>query len=82
MRSGYILFPTTAGAFAAEKILKSLGIKVKLVSTPRFLSSSCGISAYFTDSDPLEVKNALDTSDIDFKIEPYVDEYLEKTIKS
>ena len=47
LKSGYILFETTAAAFLCEKVLKEKNINIKLAPTPRNLSSDCGISAYF-----------------------------------
>lgn len=77
MNSGYILFPTSAGAFATERLLKSLNIKIKLISTPRHLSSDCGISAYFWDSPSKEVEEILNKVELEFKIVEYKDEFIE-----
>ena len=44
---GVVLFHTTSAAMRAEKVLKNAGIAVKLIPTPRELSSDCGISARF-----------------------------------
>ncbi|ASM35424.1 DUF3343 domain-containing protein [Campylobacter sp. RM12327] len=78
MTSGYITFPTSAGAFATEKILRANDIKVKLISTPRFLSSSCGVSAYFCGANVEDVYKILQEYDLEFNIKEYVDEYIEK----
>lgn len=40
--SCYITFPTTFYAIRAESLLKSKGIKFKMVPVPRSISSSCG----------------------------------------
>ncbi|NLK67446.1 MAG: DUF3343 domain-containing protein [Campylobacteraceae bacterium] len=78
MDSGYILFATTAAAFMVESVLKEKNIKVKLTPTPRFLSSDCGISAYFWDVEPSLVKEHLEKLDTYFEIIEHKDESLEK----
>lgn len=77
MNSGYILFATTAAAFMVENHLKSKSIKVKLTPTPRFLSSDCGISAYFWEREPNLVEEYLKELEIEFKITPYKEKRLE-----
>ena len=77
MDSGYILFYTTAAAFMVEAILKEEGIKVRLTPTPRFLSSDCGISAYFWKKSPNEIKNILKELNIKFKVVEYSEKKLE-----
>jgi hypothetical protein len=42
-----VTFYTQNGAFKFQRFLKDKGIDVKLMPTPRVLSSSCGISAAF-----------------------------------
>lgn len=81
MTSGYITFPTSAGAFATEKILNAHDIKVKLISTPRFLSSSCGVSAYFCGVETKKVEEILQEYELEFSIKEYVDEYIEKRMR-
>jgi hypothetical protein len=44
MRQAVFLFRTTTSAIRAEKVLKKAGLEVKLVPTPRELSSDCGIA--------------------------------------
>lgn len=39
-----ILFHTTTSALRSEKLLKKAGLEIKLVPTPRHLSSDCGIA--------------------------------------
>jgi len=41
---GVFLFYTSSAAFQAEKALKDAGLAVKLVPTPRQLSSDCGVA--------------------------------------
>jgi len=44
---GVTLFYTTSAAFRAEKILRAYGLVVKLIPTPRELSSDCGTALQF-----------------------------------
>ncbi|MCY3023168.1 MAG: DUF3343 domain-containing protein [Planctomycetota bacterium] len=44
---GVVLFHTTSAAMRAEKTLLRAGLTVKLVPTPRHLSSDCGIALRF-----------------------------------
>ncbi len=44
---GYLFFFTTASAFETESLLKTLGVRFKLMPTPREFSSDCGIAIYF-----------------------------------
>lgn len=81
MTSGYITFPTSAGAFATEKILCANNIKVKLISTPRFLSSSCGVSAYYCETETKVVEELLKEYELEFSITEHVDEYIEKRMQ-
>ncbi len=66
--NGYILVYTTSSAFKAEKILKNAGMNIKLVPTPRHLSSDCGISVYFEAASTDEITNLLDEKSIEYEI--------------
>ena len=44
MKRAVVLFHTTTSAIRAEKELNKAGLEVKLVPTPRELSSDCGIA--------------------------------------
>ena len=44
---GVVLFHTTSAAMRAEKRLKAAGLEVKLIPTPRELSSDCGVALRF-----------------------------------
>jgi hypothetical protein len=52
---GVVLFPSTNWALRAEGVLKSAGLEVKLIPTPRHLSSDCGTALRFVwaDKEPL-----------------------------
>ncbi len=47
MNQGVVLFHTTTAALRAEKVAQKAGLKVKLIPTPRELSSDCGIALRF-----------------------------------
>lgn len=55
---GVVLFFTTSAVMRAEKLLQRQGIHVRLIPTPRMLSSDCGI-ALRVDSEPLDRVRAL-----------------------
>jgi hypothetical protein len=42
-----VLFYSTAHAIRAEKVLDQAGFRIKLIPTPRQLSSDCGIALRF-----------------------------------
>lgn len=44
---GVVLFHTTAAAMRAESVLVKAGLQVRLIPTPRHLSSDCGIALRF-----------------------------------
>ena len=56
---GVVLFHTTSAAMRAEKILKKAEFIVKLVPTPRELSSDCGIALRFSWDRAEQVKTSL-----------------------
>jgi len=47
MNQDVILFHTTSAALRGEKVAHKAGLKVKLILTPRQLSSDCGIALRF-----------------------------------
>ena len=51
MKYGVVLFHTTTSALRAEKTAVRAGLQVKLVPTPRHLSSDCGIALRFAWDD-------------------------------
>jgi hypothetical protein len=46
-----VLFHSTAHAIRAEKVLNGAGFKIKLIPTPRQLSSDCGMALRFDRAD-------------------------------
>lgn len=56
---GVVLFHTTSAAFRAEKILRGHALDVKLVPTPRKLSSDCGTALRFAWEDADRVRALL-----------------------
>ncbi len=68
MNYGVVLFHTTTSALRSEKILKGTGLEVKLIPTPRELSSDCGIALRFSQELFEQVKIALEGAKIEFEI--------------
>jgi len=63
---GVILFHTSSAAIQAEAALARLGLKVKLIPTPRELSSDCGISLRFLWKDREVVEAQKEKSGLDY----------------
>ncbi|MEA4931281.1 MAG: DUF3343 domain-containing protein [Anaerolineaceae bacterium] len=68
MTYGIVLFHTTTSAIRSEKILTQAGLSVKLVPTPRELSSDCGFSLRFLPEDEAEVRQNLDRAGVECEI--------------
>lgn len=68
MTQGVVLFHTTTSALRAEKILQKAGLKVKLIPTPRELSSDCGIALRFEFSDRERVESELANAGVEGEI--------------
>ena len=45
-----VLFHSTAHALRAEKVMKQSGFEIKMIPTPRQLSSDCGLALRFDRS--------------------------------
>jgi len=54
-----VLVHSTSLAIRAEKLCKKAGLKVKLIPTPRHLSSDCGIALRFMEQDRGTVEQVL-----------------------
>lgn len=54
-----VLFRSTQGAIGAEKVLASAGVRHKLITVPRQLSSSCGFCLRFAWADRDAVEGLL-----------------------
>ena len=63
---GVVLFHTTSAALRAEKKLAADGLKVKLIPTPRQLSSDCGIALRFDWPQADTVRTSLEAAHVDF----------------
>lgn len=60
-----VTFQITSHAFIFEKAVKAEGLSIKLMPTPRQLSSSCGMSAEVSCEDVEFIKNLLKDDIID-----------------
>ncbi len=70
MSQGVALFHTTTSALRAEKILQKEGLTVKLIPTPRELSSDCGIALRFEWDDREQVSATLAAAGVECQIYP------------
>ena len=59
MSYGVVLFYTNSSALRAEKALVQAGLAVKLIPTPRELSSDCGIALRFDVAQRQQVESLL-----------------------
>ena len=57
---GVALFQSTHWAIRAEKITRDAGLEVKLIPTPRHLSSNCGTALRFRWGDRDELVRVLE----------------------
>jgi hypothetical protein len=63
---GVIVFSSTHWVMKGEKVLKQRGIKVKLIPTPREISTDCGIVIEF-EGEKREIKTILERENIPFE---------------
>lgn len=61
-----VLFYSTSLAIRGEKIAKKAGLKVKLIPTPRHLSSDCGTALRFEEKDRDDLIGAFKEAELDF----------------
>ncbi len=54
-----VLFHSTAHAIRAEKVLQQAGLEVKMIPTPRHLSSNCGVALRFDRAQEEQVVSIL-----------------------
>jgi hypothetical protein len=59
-----VLFHSTAHALRAEKVLERSGVRIKLIPTPRQLSSDCGVALRFERAEEERVAAALAESQV------------------
>ncbi len=60
------MFYSTSLAIRGEKIARKENIKVKLIPTPRHLSSDCGIVLRFDKEDKDLIKNLFNKAKLDY----------------
>ena len=63
---GVVLFYTTSAVMRAEKTLRKENLTIKLIPTPRDLSSDCGSALRFDWENVDRVESILDTVRIEF----------------
>jgi hypothetical protein len=59
-----VLFHSTAHALRAEKVLTHAGFKIKMIPTPRQLSSDCGMALRFDRKDEGRVAATLEENKV------------------
>jgi len=64
---GVVLFYTTSAAIRSEKLLLKGGYNVKMIPTPRELSSDCGIALRFDWSEQEPVRKSLETASVEIQ---------------
>jgi hypothetical protein len=62
---GVVLFYTTSSVMRAEKVLKKAEVNVKLIPTPRELSSDCGIALRFDWEQAESIEAILDEAHVE-----------------
>ena len=62
---GVVLFFTTSAAMRGEKVATAAGLGVKLIPTPRQLSSDCGIALRFAWADAESVRRCLEEARVE-----------------
>lgn len=62
---GVVLFHSSSMALRAEKVLKTAGFTIKLIPTPRQLSSDCGISLQFHWDEQEPIQELLQRSGVE-----------------
>ena len=59
-----VLFHSTAHALRAEKVLEQSGMQIKLIPTPRQISSDCGMALRFERAEEERVAAVLAESQV------------------
>ena len=59
-----ILFHSTAHAIRAEKVLQRAGFKIKMIPTPRQISSDCGMALRFDRAEEGQVAATLEENKV------------------
>jgi len=54
-----VLFQSATHAIRAEKVLKQAGVQIKMIPTPRQLSSDCGMALRFNRAEESQVAGIL-----------------------
>jgi len=65
---GVVLFHGTSSALQAEKAAKMAGFDVKLIPTPRELSSDCGLALRFNWSQAAELQGVLKERHVEYVV--------------
>jgi len=63
---GVVIFYTTSSVMQAEKVLQKTSLNIKLIPTPREISSDCGIALRFDWDNAEFVEKTLDEANIEY----------------
>jgi hypothetical protein len=63
---GVVLFHSTSHAIRGEKVLTKAGFRIKMIPTPRQLSSDCGMALRFDRGSWSEVAAVLEENRVPF----------------
>lgn len=66
MNRKIVTFPSVHQALKAEKVLRSAGISIDAINTPRHLSKDCGISLRFAEMDEPQVVTLLSVNTVNY----------------
>ena len=66
--TGYavLLLPSVSHALFSEKVVKAEGISCKLIPTPRWISTDCGMVLRFLEEDMKRLEYVITENGIDF----------------
>ena len=62
---GVVLFHTSSSALRAEKTLRRAGLAIKMIPTPRELSSDCGLALGFRWQESERVRTLLGAASVE-----------------
>ncbi len=65
LKYGVVLFHTSSAALRSEKILSREGLSIKMIPTPRQLSSDCGVALRFEWHSEMRVRKLLETARVE-----------------
>jgi len=68
VKRAVVTFHSTSHAIQAEKACRAIGVEVKLIPTPRHISSDCGVALRFDYSERERVVEALAEKNVEISL--------------